>query len=453
MRETVLSFTFRDDGVHVEVLVEKALPRITVAFEHQEVTIVRNFSTNGTDRVSVKEFRRGPLPTAPKLPLLLAVVLGTLAHATLPRVVDSRNQLQVAHVLRNVGVVHLRQVVLVQATFQANPGVLLHDGLVLDNTKNVGHLVHGHHLLLVSAHRQVSHVLDGVLHVRLLVRFDVDVPFHVFRRHDRLDLKRAVSVLKRDDFPHQLHDRGAFFSEATLHHPQIRVFHAREQGLLGNVVVEVVTAVAEQVRTGGVVGILKAVVVGDFVRFLVLPKVLETAVAFDFACSRAAFAFVACEKIFRAGLPLAVVVIPVFVDFGFVDDERVANFALLSRTLVFLFFFVILRTETKPNFNHNIASKRDFFVDGNGTSSSSSSSDPEPDPEPDRDPDLDRDLDFERDLDLDLEREPEREERGEPEPDLAGDPDADLKNTEMGFDDCQDHKADYPRQTLIRRTS
>jgi hypothetical protein len=223
--------------------------------------------------------------------------------------------------------------------------------------------------------------------------------------------------------------------------------------LLGNVVVEVVTAVAEQVRTGGVVGILKAVVVGDFVRFLVLPKVLETAVAFDFACSRAAFAFVACEKIFRAGLPLAVVVIPVFVDFGFVDDERVANFALLSRTLVFLFFFVLLRTESKPNFNHNIASKRDFFVDGNGTSSSSSSSDPEPDPEPDRDPDLDRDLDFERDLDLDLDREPEREERGEPDPDLAGDPDADLKNTEMGFDDCQDHNADYPRQTLIRRTS
>lgn len=85
---------------------------------------------------------------------------------------------------------HLGDVVLVQASLEADPGLGLEVGDLFDDLEDVGHLLDGNHLLVPEAHPQVADALDGRLHVRLLVRLHVDVALHVVGRHHRLDLKR-----------------------------------------------------------------------------------------------------------------------------------------------------------------------------------------------------------------------------------------------------------------------
>ena len=85
---------------------------------------------------------------------------------------------------------YLRDVVLVQAPLQADPGLGLQVGDLLHHLEDVRHLLDGNHLLVPQAHPQVADALDGGLDVRLLVRLHVDVTFDVVGGDHRLDLQR-----------------------------------------------------------------------------------------------------------------------------------------------------------------------------------------------------------------------------------------------------------------------
>lgn len=85
---------------------------------------------------------------------------------------------------------YLRDVILVQAPLQTDPGLGLQVGDLFDHLEDVGHFLDGNHLLVPQAHPQVADALDGGLDVCLLVRLHVDVTFDVVGGDHRLDLQR-----------------------------------------------------------------------------------------------------------------------------------------------------------------------------------------------------------------------------------------------------------------------
>ena len=78
---------------------------------------------------------------------------------------------------------HLSDIVLVNRAFDPHPGPPLHGSGVLDNTQHIGHLLDGHHLLLVPPDTKVTDILNCLLDVLLLEGLYVDISLEALDGH------------------------------------------------------------------------------------------------------------------------------------------------------------------------------------------------------------------------------------------------------------------------------
>lgn len=76
---------------------------------------------------------------------------------------------------------HLSNVIFVDASLEADPGLRLQVGHLLHHLEYIGHLLNRHHLLVPVAKPQVAHTFNGLLHMGLFVGLHIDVALHVLR--------------------------------------------------------------------------------------------------------------------------------------------------------------------------------------------------------------------------------------------------------------------------------
>ena len=90
-------------------------------------------------------------------------------------------------------------------------------------------------MLIIHAHAETVDSLDGLRDVGLFEGLNVNVALQSVHRQHRRDLERFRGVSEGDAFPHQQQHRRPLLSNPTLDHPQIRILHVGQEGLLSDV--------------------------------------------------------------------------------------------------------------------------------------------------------------------------------------------------------------------------